>query len=146
MGNGSTKTFLGVTAAAVALFFLSKKASAAAGLDPNAPPPVADPNKTRADLLNAWVTWIPTYLDKYGYVLQPSYGGTTQQIADKATGDFMRLVQKNQAATDNNLGFWWQVTALRDGTASLDDDTTWTNIQQAYAKWLQLVTPEFLAR
>lgn len=136
----------GLAAAAAGLFFLTRKASAAAGNDPNSPPPVSDPSKTRGQLLTAWQTWIPTYLQQYGYALAPSYNGTTFQIADAATGDFSRLVQRNQAATDNNLGFWWKVKEIQDGKSSLDNDATWLALQDSYAKWLQLVTPEFLAK
>jgi hypothetical protein len=135
--------------AAAAAFFLTRKASAAAaaaGQDPNSPPPAADPTRSRLDLMEAWAAWIPKYLAQYGYVLLPSYNNTTNQIADAVTGDYMALVRKNQAVTDNHLGFWWKYTEIKTGAADINNDATWGAIQGAYSKLVQDLTPQFLAK
>lgn len=137
----------GVAGLGLGAFLLSKRAKAAAGLDPLAPPPVSDPNKTRGQLLEAWATWIPAVLAHYGYVLQPSYGGTTYQIADKDTGDYMKLVQRNQGVTDAHLGFWWKFNeAVNTKTADLNNDATWSAIQADYQKLVNGFTPAFFAK
>lgn len=138
--------WLGLAGAAGAAFFLSKKAQAAQGLDPNTPPPSSDPNRTRLQLLDAWKTWIPAYLGTYGWQLLPSYNGTTFQIADATTGDFSKLVQRNQAVTDNHLGFWWKVSEVNADPNKINDDAFWATLQQSYAKLVQDLTPAFLSK
>lgn len=139
--------WLGLGALAAGVFFLAKKAKANTGQDPLSPPPVSDPKRTRAELVQAWATWIPAVLAHYGYVLQPSYNNTTYQIADKDTGDIMRLVNRNQGVTDSHLGFWWKFGEIFNAkTADLNSDATWNAISADYQKLVAGFTPQFFAK
>lgn len=139
--------WLGLGAAAVGVFFLSKKSQAAAGLDPLSPPPTSDPKQTREQLALAWSKWIAAVAAHYGYVLQPSYNGTTYQLVDKDTGDGGRLINRNQAITDAHLQFWWLFNdVFNTHTQDLNADTTWTRFQSLYDQLKAGFTPAFFAK